>query len=55
MFNTGSRPTITKMVLESADSGLESADSNDDSNDDPAKVGMWVRALRVFGECPARG
>ena len=44
-FNTGSRLTITKSVVESANSGLESADSNDVFNADPAKVGIWVRAL----------
>ena len=31
-----------KLVVESANSGLESADSSTDSNAEPAKVGMWV-------------
>ena len=47
MFNTGSRPTITKSVVESADSGVESADSITDSAADPVKIGLWVRALSV--------
>ena len=34
-----------KSVLESAGLGSESANSSPDSNADPAKVGMWVRAL----------
>ena len=58
MFNTSSRPTIKKSMvesadsgLESADSGLESADSSADCNADPAKVGVWVRALRD-APCP---
>ena len=46
MFNTGSRLTITKSVLESAVSGLESADSTNDSAADPVKIGLQVRALR---------
>ena len=45
MFNTGSRPTITKLVVESVDSGLEKADSSTDSNADSAKVGVWVGAF----------
>ena len=52
MFNTGSRPTITKSVIESADSGLESADSSPDCNTDLAKVGVWARAkARVESGC----
>ena len=52
MFNTGSWPTITKPVvesdvsgLESADSAVESADSTTDSAADPVKIGLWIRAL----------
>ena len=41
MFNTGSRPTITKLVV---DLGLELVDSSADSNADPAEVKVWVRA-----------
>ena len=47
MFNTGSWPTIMKSVVESADSGLESACSSADSFADPAKDGVWVRAFIV--------
>ena len=43
MLDTGSRPTITKSAVESADSELESADSTTDS----PKVGVWVRALSM--------
>ena len=38
MFDTGSRPTVMKSMVELADSGLESADFSADSNADPAKV-----------------
>ena len=48
MFNTGGRLTITKLMVESADLGLESADSSADSNADPTKVGVWVRAFSVM-------
>ena len=37
MFDTGSRPTITKSVVESTDSGIELADSNADSAANPLK------------------
>ena len=47
MFNTGSRPTITKSVVESADSGIESANSTADSAANPLKIGLWVWALKV--------
>ena len=33
-------------VLESANSELESADSSANSNADPSKIGVWVRACR---------
>ena len=45
MFNTGSQLTITQLVVESADSGLELVESSDDSDVDPAKVGVWVWAI----------
>ena len=48
MFNTGSQPTITKSMVESANSGLESADSRGDFNANPAKVGLWVQALSAI-------
>ena len=48
MFNTGSGLTGMKLALESADSGLELADYSTDSNTDSAKVGVWVRALKVI-------
>ena len=31
-----------KLMVESVDSKLESADSSADSNANPAKVGVWV-------------
>ena len=48
MFNTGSRLTITKSVVELANSGLELADSSADSNADPAKVSVWARAFTFW-------
>ena len=45
MFNTGSQQTVMKSGVESADSGLESANYSADSNANPAKVGACVRAL----------
>ena len=47
MLDTGSRPTITKSVVESAYSELETADLTADSNTDSPKVGVWVRALSM--------
>ena len=41
MFNMGSQPTITKLVLKSADSVLESANSSTDSNADPKKKSVY--------------
>ena len=40
MFNTGSWPNVMKSMV-------ELANSNPDSNADPAKVSVWVRALRI--------
>ena len=54
MFNTGHRPTITISVVESANSGLESADSTANSTTDPAKVGVWVRALKGCTHCSTK-
>ena len=45
MFDMESRPTIVKSVIESADSGIESADSTTDSAIIPLKIGLWVWAL----------
>ena len=49
-----SQPTLTypQLLLESVDSELESADSSADSNTDPLKTGVLVRAfilIFVFG------
>ena len=46
MFNIGRWPTVMRLVVELADSGLELTESIPDSNADPAKVGVWVRALK---------
>ena len=48
MFNTGSQPTITKSVVELADSALESANCSAD----PVKVGVWVRDFSVEAWAP---
>ena len=45
MFDTGSRPTVMKSVVELANSGLESADFSANCNADPTKVGLWVQAF----------
>ena len=42
MFDMDSRPTIVKSVVESADSGIESADSTADSAINPLRIGLWV-------------
>ena len=49
MFDMESRPTIVKSVVESADSGIESADSTADSAIIPLKIGLWVWAFIVSG------
>ena len=46
MFNTGSWPTITKSVVESADSGIELANSTIYSAANTLKIALWARALR---------
>ena len=48
MFDMDSRGTIVKWVVESADSGIELADSNADSASNPLRFGQWVRALRLI-------
>ena len=48
MFDMESRPTIVKSVVESADSGIESADFTTDSATNPLRIGMWVQALKVI-------
>ena len=45
MFDMENRPTVVKSVVESADSGIESADSIADSAIIPLKIGLWVWAL----------
>ena len=52
MFNTGSRMTITKSMVELADSGIELADSITYSVAKPLKIGLWIRAFRL--ECYCR-
>ena len=47
MFNIGSWLTVMESVVESADSGLEAADYSADSNANPAKFDVWVRAFRA--------
>ena len=47
MFNMGSQPTGMKSVVESAESGLESADYSTDSNTDSAKVGVLVQHAEI--------
>ena len=39
---------MTELVVESADSGIESSDSTADSAENPLKIGLWVLALIVF-------
>ena len=43
MFNKGSWPTVTELVVESADSAVN---STTDAIADPVKIGLWVWALR---------
>ena len=47
MFDMDSRPTIVKSVVESADSGIESADSTTDSAINPLRIGLWVWGLSL--------
>ena len=48
MFDMDSQPTIVKSVVESANSGIESADSTTDSAANPLRIGLWVRAFRFI-------
>ena len=43
--NMESRPTIVKSVVESADSGIESADSSTDSENRPVGTGLIPRGV----------
>ena len=43
MFDRGSWPTITELVVVSADSAVELADSTAD----PVKIGLWVLAFKA--------
>ena len=38
---------MTESLVESADSGIESADFTADSAENPLKIGLWVRAFTV--------
>ena len=42
MFDRDSRPTIVKSVVESADSGIEPADSTADSVINPLRIDLWI-------------
>ena len=44
MFDRDSRPTITELVVELADSVEESGDSTTGSGPYLARIGVWVRA-----------
>ena len=48
MFDMDNRPTIVKTVAESADSGIESADSTTNPASNPLRIGLWVWALIYF-------
>ena len=41
-----SRPTIVKSVVESADSGIELADSTTNAAANSLKIGLWKRAFK---------
>ena len=43
-----SRPTISESVVKSADSAVESDDYMADFTADPLKIGIWVRAFRLW-------
>ena len=49
-----SRPTIIYPQVESSDSEQKLADSNNNSNDDPLRIGMWAWAIRVFNNIATR-
>ena len=46
VFYMESRPTVVKSVVESANSGIESADSATDSAIIPLKIVLWVWAFK---------
>ena len=48
MFDKGSRATFVKSVAKSAVFVVESAKSIADSTTDPAKIGEWVWALKLY-------
>ena len=45
MFDRENWPTMTESVVDSADSGIESADFTAGSAENPLKIGLWVRAF----------
>ena len=45
MFDMESRATIVKSVVESANSGIESANFTADFAINPLRIGLWVRAF----------
>ena len=46
MFDMDSQLTIVKLVLELANSEIESADSTADSAANPLRISLWVQAFR---------
>ena len=48
MYDRGSLPIITELVVESADSVIGSADSTTDFTADPVKIGLWVWAFGII-------
>ena len=48
MYDRGSLPIITELVVESADSVVGSADSTTDFTADPVKIGLWVWAFGII-------
>ena len=48
MFNMDSQPTISELVVKSADSAVESDDYMADFTADPLKIGVWVCAFRLW-------
>ena len=52
MFDMESQSTTVKLVVESADSGIEAANSTADSAIIPLKIGLWVWALMLMWAAP---
>ena len=50
MFNVGSELNIVKSVVELANFGIESADSNTDSITDHLKIRAQIQAFRVTSQ-----